>query len=104
MVQVPSWVVRNFPSFNIFLDDPNEGERKGLVQKKKNLVDYIFGDFDIMMWWEFMAREGSTAYPFEEVTDRSKIPLVLSVKLAQLKTKFEWNITGCTREIKNVSN
>ena len=42
-----------------------------------------------MMWWESKARSGSTAYPYEEDTDHSKIPEFLSVKLDHLKIDFE---------------
>ena len=63
--QVPSLAVSHFPPFNIFQDHPNKVERKGLEQKKKNLMNYIFGNFDLMMWWEAKARSGTTTWPFE---------------------------------------
>ena len=97
---MPLWAVSHFPTFNSFQEHTNEVEQKQLAQKKKNFVNYIFGHFYQMLWWESKARSGSTTYSFEEETDYSKIPIVLSGNLAQLNAKFENNMTGCTKEIK----
>ena len=59
----------------------------------------IFGNFDLLMWWEAKARTVSTTYPFEEETDNSKIPQLLSGKLAQLNINFVNNMPGKTRKI-----
>ena len=48
--QVPSWDVSHFASFKSCQEHPDEVERKGLSQKKKNLMFSIFGHFDLMMW------------------------------------------------------
>ena len=99
MFQVPSCSVSHLPSFKIWQEHPNEVERKGLEQKKKNLMLSIFGHFDLMVWWKAKEIPGFTTYPFEEETDHSKIK-VLSGKLDQLKIKFEKNMPGKTRKIK----
>ena len=99
MFQVTSWAVIHFPSFNNFQNNPNEVELKGLAQKKKNFMLYIFGHFGLMIWWEAKARSGNPTYPFEEETNHFKIPQVLSGKLAQLKINFEKNMPGCTKKI-----
>ena len=48
-VQVTSWVVSNLPSLYSFQYDNNEGDRKVLSHKKRNLMNDIFGQFDQMM-------------------------------------------------------
>ena len=58
-------VSKKIPSFKSFQEDPNEGERKGLAQKKKNLINFIFGCFELMLLWEAKEISGSTTYPFE---------------------------------------
>ena len=50
-VQVPSWLVSYFLSLNSFQYYPNEFDRRGLEQKNNNLINYIFGNFDLMLWW-----------------------------------------------------
>ena len=100
VVQVLSWAVRNFSSFKSCQYYPNEYERRGLEKKKKNILSSIFDHFDLMLWWKYNVREGSYVYPFEEETDYSKIPLVLSGKISQLKINSEKNMPGCTKEIR----
>ena len=96
VVQMTSWAVINFPFFNMFQYSPNEIDRRGLVQKKNNLNNAIFGYFGLMQLQRAKAIKGSTVYPFEEVTGNSKITLVLTGKLFQLKRNLEMNMTGCT--------
>ena len=88
VVQVPLWSLINFRYFNSFQDEPSEVERRVLVQNNKNILDYIFGRFNLMLWWEDKVIEGSYVYPFKEETYHSKTPLVLSGNLAQIKTNF----------------
>ena len=102
--QVPSWDVRYFASFKIFQEHPNEVERKGLAHKKKNLMLSIFGQFDLMMWWEAKVRSYTTSYQFEEETDHSKTPQLLLVKLAQLNINSEKMFQVRQRKWKNDSN
>ena len=35
-------------------------------------MNYIFGYFDIILWWDTNVREGSSACPIEEGIDHSK--------------------------------
>ena len=93
-----------FPSLKSSRDSPNKFEWIGLAQKNKNVMNAIFGHFDLMQWREAKAREGSNPYPFEEVTDCSKIPLILVVKILQLKRNFKNNMPGSTEKIENISN
>ena len=99
LFQVPSWKVSHFPPFKTFQEYPSEGERKWLEQKKNNIINYIFGHFDLMLWWEAKVISGFTTYPFEEETHTSKTPLFLSDKISELKNNIEKNIPGCTNGI-----
>ena len=62
--QVTSLGVSHFPSLKSFQEHPNEVERKGLAQKKNNLMLYIFGCFYLILWWKAKTISGSTTYPF----------------------------------------
>ena len=84
---MPLWSVIHFPSFNSLQWHTNEVERKGLAKNIKNLMLSIFGNFELMMWWETKARSGPTTYPFEEEIDHSKIAKVLSGK--EISTKYQ---------------
>ena len=57
----------------------------------------IFGNFDLMMWWEAKARSGSTIFPFEEEIDHYKIPQGWSSNLDQVNVNFEKNIPVFTK-------
>ena len=47
---------------------------------------------------------GNITYPFEEVIDNSKIPIVLTSNISQLMRNFENNMPGYRKEIIKVSN
>ena len=81
VVEVSAWGATTFPSFKSSRDSPNEVERRGLDQKKKNIMKYIFGNFDLMQWWEFKAKYGFIPYLFKVITNHSKIPLELAGKI-----------------------
>ena len=100
VVQVTSWGVINFPSFNSLKDYPNEYEWRGLVQKKETKLNYIFGTFDLILWRDSIESKVSYKYSFEKVRDHSKNPLIMSGDIFQLKTKSESNIPGCTKKSK----
>ena len=68
LVKLPSLEVTTLPSFNSSQDPKNEVENRGLSQKNKNLVKYIFGNYDLVQWWESKAKESSIPYPFEGIT------------------------------------
>ena len=50
VVEVPSWNMRSFPPFKSNQDSPNKVEWRGLAQKKKNLMNSIFGHFYLIFW------------------------------------------------------
>ena len=80
VVEVPSWDVRNFLSFKSIQVSPNAFEQRGLDQNNKNIMNSIFCNFYLMMWWEYNSIEGYYAYPFEEVTYHSKYLLSCQVR------------------------
>ena len=49
--EVNSWSIRNLPYFNSSQDSSNEVEQRGLVYKKENLMNYIFGQLNFKKWW-----------------------------------------------------
>ena len=69
-----------------------------VTEEEESHVIYIWF-FDLIMWWEAKVRSGSTKYPFKEEIDHSKIPQLLSGKLAQLKTHFENNMPGAQSKL-----
>ena len=91
VVEVTSWEVANFPSFKSIQYSLNEVERMGLVHNQDNIMNSIFVHFDLMQLWEVKANEGSTSYPFEEVTYDSKIPLFLTGNILQLNRSLKKN-------------
>ena len=101
-VEVPSWNVRNFSPFKSIQYSPNEVEQRGLAQNNNNLMNYIFGRYYLMHWWETKYREVTTQYPFEELTDIYKTPLFLVGNIFQPNRNFE-NFPGFTKKVKNIS-
>ena len=69
VVEVPSWNLGTFSSLNNVQDSTNKVDKIVLSQNNNNIMNSIFGSFDLVNWWESKAIEGSTLYPFEEVTD-----------------------------------
>ena len=53
--QVTLSSMNHFPSLMSFQEHTHELERKGLSQKKNKLVLSIFGNFDLILWWESKA-------------------------------------------------
>ena len=97
VVELPSWDVVHFISFKSGQYSSNEVDQIRLAQKKKYLINSIFGNFELMKWCRANLIEGCTTFPFEELTDHLKPPLVLSGKIYQIKSNFENNMTGCTK-------